>query len=133
MTFISHKIYWSYFLSTYHFSSLLNYDSTDNRWSFTLDFSAFFFFFFFVFFRAAPAAYGSSQARGWIEATAAGLHHSHSNAEPKLCLQPTPQLTTPDLNPLSEARDGTASSLTLILVGFVTTEPCWGKSCAFCF
>ena len=28
---------------------------------------------------AAPAAYGSSQARGRIEATAAGLHHSRSN------------------------------------------------------
>ena len=29
---------------------------------------------------AAPAAYGGSLARGQIEATAAGLHHSHSNA-----------------------------------------------------
>ena len=31
-------------------------------------------------------AYGSSQARGQIGATAAGLHHSHSNArsEPHL-------------------------------------------------
>ena len=27
---------------------------------------------------AAPAAYGGSQARGGIGATAAGLHHSHS-------------------------------------------------------
>ena len=30
--------------------------------------------------RAPPAAYSSSQARGQIGATAAGLHHSHSNA-----------------------------------------------------
>ena len=37
-------------------------------------------FFFFVFFRAAPAAYGGSQARGPVGATAAGLHHSHSNS-----------------------------------------------------
>ena len=29
---------------------------------------------------ATPAAYGSSQARGLIGATASGLHHSHSNA-----------------------------------------------------
>ena len=38
-----------------------------------------FFFFFFAFFRAAPEAYGGSQARGPIGAIAAGLHHSHSN------------------------------------------------------
>ena len=34
---------------------------------------------FFSLFRAAGATYGSSQAWGQIEATAAGLHHSHSN------------------------------------------------------
>ena len=35
---------------------------------------------------AAPAAYGGSQARGPMGDTAAGLHHSHSNArsEPSL-------------------------------------------------
>ena len=31
-------------------------------------------------FRAAPAAYGDSQARGLIGAVAAGLHHNYSNA-----------------------------------------------------
>ena len=35
---------------------------------------------FFFLFRAVPRAYGSSQARGQIGPTAAGLHHSHSNA-----------------------------------------------------
>ena len=39
-----------------------------------------FFFFFFLLFRAAPTAYGSSQARGRIRAVAVSLHHSHSNA-----------------------------------------------------
>ena len=34
----------------------------------------------FCLFRAAPAAYGGSQARGLVGAVAAGLHHSHSNA-----------------------------------------------------
>ena len=34
-------------------------------------------------------AYGGSQARSPIEATAAGLHHSHSNLGSELCLQPT--------------------------------------------
>ena len=43
-------------------------------------------------FRAVPVAYGGSQARGWIGAVAASLHHSHSNARSELRLQPTPQL-----------------------------------------
>ena len=36
-----------------------------------------FFFFSFVFFRATPAAYGDSQAKDLIRATAASLHNSH--------------------------------------------------------
>ena len=43
--------------------------------------------------RAVPAAYGGSQARGRIGATAASLHHSHGNAGSELHLRPTPQLT----------------------------------------
>ena len=42
-----------------------------------------FFFFSFSFpsfFTAAPVAYRSSWARGWIRASAAGLCHSHSDA-----------------------------------------------------
>ena len=39
-----------------------------------------FFFFFFLPFTAAPVAYGGSQARSLIRATAASLHHSYSNA-----------------------------------------------------
>ena len=58
------------------------------------------FFFFFGLFAiswAALVAYGGSQARGPIGAVATGLRQSHSNAESKPCLQPTPQLTaTPD-------------------------------------
>ena len=34
---------------------------------------------FFLLFRSVPMAYGGSQARGRIGATAASLHHSHSN------------------------------------------------------
>ena len=37
-------------------------------------------FYFAFFFRAVPEAYGSSQARGQIRDTAAGLRHSYSNA-----------------------------------------------------
>ena len=60
----------------------------------------FFLFFIFGLFRAATKAYGGSQARGQIRATAAGLHHSHSNPRPERCLRPTPQLTAkPDALP----------------------------------
>ena len=53
--------------------------------------------FFFCLFRAAPTAYGGSQARGLIGAVATGLYHSHSNAGSKLHLQLTPEpLTTLD-------------------------------------
>ena len=51
-----------------------------------------FFSVFCLFFRAAPEAYGGSQARGPIGAVAASLHHSHSNVGSKPCLRPTPQL-----------------------------------------
>ena len=54
-----------------------------------------FFSSFFLLFRATPTAYGGSQARGQIRATASGLYQSSQQC----------QL----LNPLSEARDQTPS------------------------
>ena len=45
---------------------------------------------FFFFFKAAPTAYGSSQARGQIGAVVADLYHSHSNARSEPHLRPTP-------------------------------------------
>ena len=51
------------------------------------------FLFLFFLFRAALAAYGSSQARGLIGATAASLHHSSQQRR--------------ILNPLTETRDQT--------------------------
>ena len=51
-------------------------------------------FFFFLLFRAAPVAYGGSQARGWIWTMAAGVHDSHSNTGSEQCVWPTPQLMT---------------------------------------
>ena len=50
----------------------------------------FFFFCLLSFFKAAPTAYGGSQARGRIGAVAAGLCHNHSNTRSKPCLQPKP-------------------------------------------
>ena len=57
----------------------------------------FYLFVVVAFSRAAPAAYGGSQARGLIGAVAAGLRQSHSNVGYELRLRPTPQLmATPD-------------------------------------
>ena len=54
----------------------------------------------FLLFRAALAAYGGSQARGRIGATAAGLHHSHRNMGSEPHLQPIPQFVAmPDSYP----------------------------------
>ena len=53
----------------------------------------FFFFVFLPFSRAAPAAYGGSQARDLIRAVTSSLHHSLSNSGSELRLRPTPQLT----------------------------------------
>ena len=53
---------------------------------------SFFFFFFFLTFRATLVAYGHFQARGGIRATAAALHHSHSNAIFRPRFPPTLQL-----------------------------------------
>ena len=52
-----------------------------------------FFFSSLLLFRAAPEAYGASQAKSQIRATAAGVHHSHSNAGSETHLRSeTPQL-----------------------------------------
>ena len=57
----------------------------------------FFFFPVFCLFRAAPSAYGSSQARDLTGAISASLRQSHSNARSEPRLRPTPQLmATPD-------------------------------------
>ena len=62
-------------------------------------------------YRAAAVAYRSSQARGQVlrlgsQATAAGLHHSHSNWGLELRLQRTPQLmATLDPQSTEQARD----------------------------
>ena len=50
------------------------------------------FFFFFILFRAAPIAYGSSQARGQMGAAAASLCYSHSDTRSKWQLWPSLQV-----------------------------------------
>ena len=61
----------------------------------------------FLLFRAAPIAYGDSQAMSLIGATAAGLNHSHSSAG---------SLT-------HWARPGMETTTSWFLVGFVSAQP----------
>ena len=85
----------------------------------------FLFFFNFFLFRATPSAYGGSQARSLIGATAAGLCQSHSNTGSERCLW------------LNTTAHGNAGSLThwaepgiepttsWLLVKFVSAAPWW--------
>ena len=74
----------------------------------------------FIYFRAAPAAHKGSQARGQIRATAAGLHHSHSNLESEPHLWPIYHSSWQwrILNPLSEARDRICNLMVLSRIHF---------------
>ena len=73
------------------------------------------FFFFFCLLRAAPMAYGGSQARGGIGAIAASLCQSHSNARSEPRLRHTPQLMA-----LIEGRDRTCNLMVPSQIHF-----CW--------
>ena len=69
-------------------------------------------YYLLILLRVAPVVCGSSQARGRIGATSAGLRHSHSNMRSQLHLWPHhSSLQCWILNPLMEAGDRT---LTLI-------------------
>ena len=86
-----------------------------------------FFTYFFASFRAAPTAYGDSQAR---ESTAAGPHHSHRNSRAELCLPPTPQLmATSDPQPIEQSQGSNLhpafQKWIQKLVGFVSPAPQW--------
>ena len=69
----------------------------------------------FCLFRAAPIAYGASQARGQIGATAASLHQSHSNVG---------SLT-------HWARPGIKPTCSWVLVGFVNHWATTGTPCGW--
>ena len=75
--------------------------------------------------RATTEAYGGSQARAPITATAAGLHHSHSNAGSSLgCDLHCSSRQHRILNPLGESRDGTHNLMVPSRIRFccATTE-----------
>ena len=78
---------------------------------------------FLLFFRASPEAYGSSQARGQIGATAAGLHHSHSHTR---IWAKSVTYTTAHGNARSSthwARPGIKAATSWFLVGVLSTVP----------
>ena len=82
-------------------------------------FFLFFFSFFFGLFRAIPMAYGSSQARAQMGATAASLCHSHTRFASVTYTRAhgsTRSLT-------HWARPGIEPESSWILVRFVSTEP----------
>ena len=82
-----------------------------------------FFIFYFLLFGAAPAAYGSSQARGRSRAAPAPLHHSHSNLENRAT---SVTYTTVQGNARSLTycvRPGIKPASSWVLVGFVIAEP----------
>ena len=113
-------------LSPHLYTTLLIYTSL-TLFSVSLVFSMkfilfYFILFFFLLLRAAPVACGDSQARGQIGATAAGLHHSHSNAGPKPCLRPTTDHGK--AGSLTHwARPGMEPATSRFLVGFVSASP----------
>ena len=93
------KIFKIYIPLSVLFTSCVDSNFYLSLYSFSLkDFLFILFYYFFSLFclfafsRAAPVVYGGSQARGIIGATAASIHHSHSNVGSELGLQPTPQL-----------------------------------------
>ena len=68
-------------------------------------------------------AYGGSQARDRIGATAAGLHHSCSNARSEPSLQPTPQFMATAGSLTHRARPGIKPTISRFLVGFISAAP----------
>ena len=81
------------------------------------------FFFFFDLFRAVPTAYGSSQGRGPIGATADSPCRSHSNARSKPRVWHTPQpKATLDPQP-TEQGQGIEPATSRFLVGFISAAP----------
>ena len=95
---------------------------------FTLPLNGNFFFFFFCLFRAAPIAYGSSQARGKIGAIAVALPTATAMPDSSHICDLYHSLGQHQiLNSLSKGRDQTCVSW--VLVGFVTTAPSQNYEC----
>ena len=82
----------------------------------------YYYYYYYLLFRAASTAYGSFLARVWIRATAAGLHHSHSNCRIR-ALSAT-YTTAPNTRSLTHwARPRIEPKSSWILVRFISPAP----------
>ena len=88
--FLGFFFYYSWFTVSYQYQYIAKWPGHTYIFIHTHTHTFFFFFGLFAFCRAAPMAYGSSQARGLIGAVATGLRQSHSNVRSELHLQPSP-------------------------------------------
>ena len=86
------------------------------------------FVYLLLFFRAAPVAYGGSQARGWFGAVTTSLHHSHRNSgsDPPVFDLHHSLWQHRILNPPIEAKDWTCIIMdtSWILLHWATRTPC---------
>ena len=96
---------------------LLNFPQTVLFFILTLLLTLFLFFFFWPY----PWHMEVPRLEGSIGATAACLCHSHSNAGSELHLWPTPQLTTPQIRPVSKARGRTHNLMVPSQISFCCT------------
>ena len=112
--------------SSWHPCCSINHSfQTSTSWWMLSQIQCFFFFYdlLILIFTVTPAAYGNSQARGWIGA--ASLHHSHSNDGSELHLRPMLQLAvTPDSYPTEKGQRLNLHSH-IHYIGFLTH---WAKT-----
>ena len=80
-------------------------------------------FYLFIFLSFVFEAYGSSQARGWIRSTAAGLRHIHCQCQNKTVSANYPAAHSNTRSLTHWAGPGIKPMFSWILVGFVTAEP----------
>ena len=79
--------------------------------------------FFWGLFRASPVAYGNSQAKGRIRASAAGRHHSYSNAGAMSATYTTAHGNAGSLT--HRIKPGIEPTSSWILVRLIIPEPLW--------
>ena len=92
----------------------------------TVSHSDYFILFYFLLFRATLVAHGSSHARCWIRARAAGPHHSTVAQHGIWAVSATYTTAHDNTGSLTRrARPGIKPVSSWILVGFITAEPQW--------
>ena len=120
-------------MSTFNFLHVPLYPCSFNKYIFLFLFFFFCLFIFLSFFRAAPVAYGGSQARGPIGAVVASLHRSHSNTGIQAA-SATYNVAHSNPGSLTHwARSGIEPAFSWILVGFVNRWATRGTPITFSY